>query len=237
MFEPDRARPRSSEQTPQLRVIATNPSGRLGGLVDAGNEAAFCSAWLSLQCNRTSGVIAGVLMMPPPGDGVSVATTSWPERNLYLADLMRLAERAALERRVAVSSDRIGSESTAGFLIALPIGFGSEPIGVVAVALTAAGGAPLPAPETLAEQLRWGAGWLEALPWARRSTDVSSGIAQAASCLDLLALIGEQPRLQATTIVIANDLAARLRCDRVSVGVTRRDGSIRLRAISHSASF
>jgi len=150
---------------------------------------------------------------------------------------MRLAERASLERRVTVSSDRIGSESTAGFLIALPIGSGSEPIGVVSIALTTTGGAPVPTPETLAEQLRWGAGWLEALPWARRSTDVSSGIAQAASCLDLLALIGEQPRLQAMAMVIANDLAARLQCDRVSLGVTRRDGSIRLRAISHSASF
>ena len=38
-------------------------------------------------------------------------------------------------------------------------------------------------------------------------------------------------------IAIANELAARLRCDRVSVGLIRRNGSIRLRAISHSASF
>jgi multidrug efflux pump subunit AcrA (membrane-fusion protein) len=239
MFEPDRARPRSSEQTPQLRVIATKPSSpsQLSGLEDAANEADFCLAWLTLQCNRTPGATAGLLMMPPPGDAVSVATTSWPEQNPYVTDLMRLAERATLERRVAVSSDRIGSESSAGFLIALPIGSGSEPIGVVAVALTAIVGAPLLAPETLAEQLRWGAGWLEALPWARRSSDVSSGIARAASCLDLLAIVGEQPRLQATAVVIANDLAARLKSDRVSLGVARRDGSIRLRAISHSASF
>ena len=55
--------------------------------------------------------------------------------------------------------------------------------------------------------------------------------------LDLLAAIGEQPRLQGMAIAVANDLAARLRCDRVSVGVIRRNGSIRLRAISHSASF
>ena len=39
------------------------------------------------------------------------------------------------------------------------------------------------------------------------------------------------------TIAVANDLAARLRCDRVSLGLIRRNGSIRLRAISHSASF
>ena len=99
MFEPDRARPRSSEQTPQLRVIATKPSSpsQLSGLEDAANEADFCLAWLSLQCNRTPGVTAGLLMMPPPGDAVSVATTSWPEQNPYVTDLMRLAERATSE--------------------------------------------------------------------------------------------------------------------------------------------
>src|SRR5207248_6214096 len=67
--------------------------------------------------------------------------------------------------------------------------------------------------------------------------DLSSRVAQAASSIDLLAAIGEQPRLQGMTIAIANDLAARLHCDRVSVGLVRRNGSIRLRAISHSASF
>ena len=39
------------------------------------------------------------------------------------------------------------------------------------------------------------------------------------------------------TIAIANNLATRLRCDRVSVGLRRRGGRLRLRAISHSATF
>ena len=126
--------------------------------------------------------------------------------------------------------------SAIGVLVALPLGPVSQPIAVAAVALASGSSAAL-APETVAEQLRWGAGWLEALPWARSSKDVSSGVARAASSLDLLAAIGEQPRLQGMAIAIANDLAARLGADRVSVGVMRRNGSIRLRAISHSASF
>ena len=123
-----------------------------------------------------------------------------------------------------------------GLFVALPLGAGSQPIAVAAVALASGSPAAL-APENVAEQLRWGAGWLEALPWARRSKDLSTEIARAASSLDLLAVIGEHPRLQGMAIAVANDLAARLRCDRVSVGVIRRNGSIRLRAISHSASF
>ena len=241
MFEADRSRPRSSEQAPQLRVVAGDPSGppHWTGLADAGNEAVFCSAWLSSQCTRISGIIAGLLMMPPPAKGLTVTSTSWPRRNPYIEDLLRLAERASSERRTVASPGRIGSDTSVqsvGLFVALPLGSGSQPVAVVAVALASGSSATL-APENIAEQLRWGAGWLEALPWAQRSKDVSTDIARAASSLDFLAAIGEQPRLQGMAIAVANDLAARLRCDRVSVGIIRRNGSIRLRAISHSASF
>jgi RND family efflux transporter MFP subunit len=209
-------------------------------LADAANEAVFCSAWLSSQCARIPGVAAGLLMMPPPAKGISVASTSWPERNPYLKDLLRLAERASSERHTVASPGRAGSENgpaqPVGLFLALPLGPGGQPIAVVAVALASGSSAAL-APERVAEQLRWGGGWLETLPWARRSKELSSDTARAASCLDLLATIGEQPRLHGTALALANNLAARLRCDRVSVGVVRRNGSIRVRAISHSASF
>jgi multidrug efflux pump subunit AcrA (membrane-fusion protein) len=129
-----------------------------------------------------------------------------------------------------------GAAQPVGVFLALPLGPGNEPIAIVAVALASGSSAAL-APEKIAQQLRWGAGWLEALPWALRSKELTSDAARAASCMDLLVAIGEQPRLHGTAIALANDLAARLRCDRVSVGVTRRNGSVRLRAISHSASF
>ncbi|HYU54352.1 MAG TPA: HlyD family efflux transporter periplasmic adaptor subunit, partial [Gemmatimonadaceae bacterium] len=208
-------------------------------MADAGNEAVFCSAWLSSQCTRISGIIAGLLMMPPPAKGLTVTSTSWPRRNPYIEDLLRLAERASSERRTVVLPARMEPDTSlqpVGLLVALPLGSASQPVAVVAVALAAGSSATL-APENIAEQLRWGAGWLEALPWAQRSKDVSTDIARAASSLDFLAAIGEQPRLQGMAIAVANDLAARLRCDRVSVGIIRRNGSIRLRAISHSASF
>jgi hypothetical protein len=118
----------------------------------------------------------------------------------------------------------------------VPLGPGSEPIAIIAVALISGSSAAL-APEKVAEQLRWGAGWLEALPWALRSKELTSDAARAASCMDLLAVIGEQHRLHATATALANDLASRMACDRVSVGVVRRNGSIHLRAISHSAGF
>ena len=172
MFESDRPQVRSSERAPQLRVVATE-SGQPAGLADAGNEAVFCSAWLSSQCTRISGIVAGLLMMPPPAKGLTVASTSWPRRNPYIEDLLRLAERASLERCTVVSPGRIASDTSmqpVGLFIALPLGSGSQPVAVAAVALASGSSAAL-APESVAEQLRWGAGWLEALPWARRSKD------------------------------------------------------------------
>ncbi len=43
--------------------------------------------------------------------------------------------------------------------------------------------------------------------------------------------------MQGMAVALVNDLATRLQCDRVSLGLVKRNGSIRLRAISHSASF
>ena len=128
MFEPDRSRPRNSEQASHLRLIAAEPSvsPQQTGLVDAENEAAFCIAWLSSQCTLISGVIAGLLMVPPPAKGLSVASTSWPKGNPYLEDLSRLAERASLERRAIVSPGQKVSDTCpaqpVGLFVALPLG-------------------------------------------------------------------------------------------------------------------
>ena len=199
MFEPDRSRQRSSEQAPQLRVVASESGPpHWTGLADASNEAVFCSAWLSSQCTRIPGIVAGLLMMPAPAKGLTVASTFWPQRNPYIEDSVRLAERASSERRTVVSPGRTGFDTSVppvDLFIALPLGPGSQPIAVAAVALASGSSATL-APENVAEQLRWGAGWLEALPWAQRSKDASTEVALAASSLDFLAVIGEQPRLK-----------------------------------------
>src|SRR5262245_58660415 len=197
MLESDRPQARSSERPPQLRVVATE-SGQphWAGLADASNEAVFYSAWLSSQCTRISGIVAGLLMMPPPAKGLTVTSTSWPRRNPYIEDLLRLAERAALERCTVVSPGRICSDSSVqpvGLFVALPLGSGSQPVAVAAVALAAGNSAAL-TPESIAEQLRWGAGWLEALPWAQRCKDGSTDIARAPPSPALLALAPQHPR-------------------------------------------
>jgi multidrug efflux pump subunit AcrA (membrane-fusion protein) len=243
MSEPDSSRLANGDLGLHLRSVpadtAASPHWR--GLRDARDEAAFGSAWLALQCGRITGAAAGLLLIPQIDAAARQLTVTWPPRDLNAGDLSRLAKTAYAERRMVVAPGRAGSETSPAqpvtLIVAVPLGTAKEPFAAAAIALTTTAGRPMAAPAIIADQLRWGAGWLEALPWARRAEDFSSDIAQAASCLDLLAAVEAQPRLQGMAITITNELATRLQCDRVSLGIVRRNGVVRLRAVSHSAGF
>jgi Barrel-sandwich domain of CusB or HlyD membrane-fusion/GAF domain len=242
MSEPDRSRSGNFDPAAQLGIVPTETSASSPwhGLLDPGNEPAFGSAWLALQCSRVPGAVAGLLLIPQVHASARPLTVTWPEGDL-VDDLRRLAELADAERRVIVAHGRLGRDASPArpvvLIVALPLGVAKEPLAAVAVALTTTAGKSAVSPQVVAEQLRWGSGWLEALPWTRRSKDLSSDVARAASCLDLVATVGAQPRLQAMTMAVTNELATRLRCDRVSLGVVGRSGTVRLRAVSHSANF
>ena len=223
MSEPN-SRP-SADPAPQLQVVQPEGIGspQLRGLADAANEPDFGSAWLALQCSRISGVAAGLLLLPPVDAEARSLSVTWPTGKRDVGDLARLAERAFAECRVVVAPGQVGRVGNPArsvvLIVAVPLGMAKKPVAAAAIALTMTGGSPVATPQFVAEQLRWGAGWLEALPWARQSRKLAAENARAASCLDLLAAIGEQPRLHGMTIAVANDLATRLRCERVSVGV------------------
>jgi RND family efflux transporter MFP subunit len=239
----ERGRTESLGQTPQFRVAPADPFGspQWNDLAKADDEKAFCTAWLALQCAQIPGIIAGWLVVRNPQHGSAAVSARWPERDLDFGDLSRLADRAHAEGRTIIAQGRVGPDTSPAqpitLLVAVPLGGGGVRLGVAAVALTTSHGASAMAPERVAELLKWGAGWLEALPWVGRFKSTALATAQAASCLDLVAALGEQPRLRGMMIALVNDLVPRLRCDRVSLGVLRRNGLIRLRAMSHSATF
>jgi multidrug resistance efflux pump len=243
MLETEHSRQASSEKTAQNQSAPASVSAmpQWNVLADAGDATAFCSAWLALQCSRILGVSTASLTIRHPDTRRPLVSVTWPAPDLDLGDVKRIAERAYAERRAIVSPGRIGPDTSpvepVGLLIAVPVGAGGNRIGVVCVAMATSRGATTITPESVIEQLQWGAGWLETVLWARRYKDLSETLARAASSLDLLAAVGEQQRLQGMTIAIANDLVTRLRCERASVGVIRRGGSVRLRAISRSAAF
>jgi len=204
------------------------------------DEAACCFAWLAMMCARIPGPTAALLRLRPSEDSASLSIT-WPEANLDLQDLAALADRAFAEKRTSVTLGRNGhgtsQSQSIGLLVAVPLDVGGEPIGVAGIALNALRGSSSVAPEAIVEQIRWGAGWLKALLWAQKVRQAAAYTGRAASSLDILAVAGAHRRLKPSATAVANELAARLRCDRVSVGFTDRNGSIRLQVVSQSTSF
>ena len=242
MSETDQLRTAGFGRSPRLRPTGTRPPARpaWSGLSDAESEADYCSAWLSLQCTQIRGATAGLLVTRHPHAGLLSVSAIWPAQHLQFPNLSRLAELAFAERRIAISRDGrqslVGAAQQEDLLMAVPIGV-EDIIAVAAIAITTPAGVAPPVPESIAEQVRWGGGWLAALPWVHRTREMSLQIEQATSCMDLLVTVGEQHRLQGMAVAIVNDLATRFQCDRVSLGILRRNGAIRLRAISHSSRF
>ena len=145
MLEPNRDRPGKSYQAPQVQAVPADPPAPLlwSALADASSEAAFCSAWLSIQCARISGVTAGLIMLPQRQQPSPSVTACWPPRDLAgLADLSKLATRAYLERRTLHSGPSPDSPvaSLLEPMVAVPLGAAGQIIAVAAVKLAASHG-------------------------------------------------------------------------------------------------
>lgn len=240
----------TSAPTGSAAHIRSGPEGATKGLSDPLNARSYGAAWLAQQCRRIAAAKAALLVVRfTDSEPLIIA---WPvAENTGDPWLASLADEAFAKSRTVVAADQGGGsaerESTpyGDMAIAVPVGLGDRPTAVVAVTL---GGSQRSAQghnlSGIADELRWGAGWLEALPWVRRGEaarvdleTTRADLTKALSCLDLLATSGDQPTLQGTAMAVANELATRFRCDRTSVGLHNSDGTVRLLAISHSATF
>ncbi|HLJ63306.1 MAG TPA: HlyD family efflux transporter periplasmic adaptor subunit [Stellaceae bacterium] len=201
----------------------------------------FYRTWLALQCSLITGTASGLLLVRQTEVRGYAPAAKWPEGVSDLGALARVAQQAQTQRRSVVVRGRLDQASAqqqaSGILVAHPVGpADAEPIAIVAIAVAPRGGNL--DPQAIARQLHWGAGWLETLVARQRLEEGTRRLAHAAAGLDLLALAGEHRRLDASLIAIANELSARLQCERVSIGlVTRRRDGVRLKAMSHAASF
>jgi multidrug efflux pump subunit AcrA (membrane-fusion protein) len=231
---------------PASAIAAPEGGAQLWNVIGghAADPSSFHAAWLALQCGMISGTTAGLLLLRglrPAGELVLTPIAAWPDSGRELKELAHIGERAAQEGRSVAAWARgegaLVPQSLATAIVAHPIGGGAEgPYAVVVVAVAPRAG--MVDPQAVARQLQWGAGWLETHGARAYAQQSARKVALAAAGLDLVALAGEHRRLNDCAIAVANALAQRLDCERVSIGlVDRRGNGIKLQAVSHTATM
>ena len=196
-------------------------------LRNPGSTNEFYDSWLTLLCGRIAGTKAALLLIRSD-DGAFVPAGIWPDASVDPSYLSPAAERALVDRTVVVEEQR-----AQGAQIAQPILAADELLGVVVIDLEATQES-----ETRAalEQIAWSVGWPEALFWRQRSVAQASASDQVPVVLDVLRAADQHDHFNVAAVLVANRVASRLECERVTLGIIGRRG-VYLDAMSHSAKF
>ena len=198
----------------------------------AATPEAFCEAWLALQCSMVPGATRAAVVLRDPGAERFVPVAFWPADAADRAALAQVVERALAEGAGVVMRTPGAGGEPGTCAIAYPVLVDDAPRGAVALELADRADALL---QAALRQLQWGAGWLEVL--LRRHAEPDEGARRRLTlALHVLATFLEQPDAAAATTALATELAARLGCERVYVGLLR-DGRPQVAALSHTAHF
>ena len=196
----------------------------------------FCDSWLVIQCHVIGGVSDGVVVLEKPGTTAFAPVAFFPENSPR--DRTRLAEvgeRALKEGRGVVQPmDQPDAPDAPGprYQMAYPIRLDGQVRGVVGVDIEGRAESQL---QAAMRELQWGSGWLEVL--LRRHADPKEGARlQLKLALDLVSRLLEHPGLKEGAAAFTTELASRLGCDRVVLGILK-GRRVKVCAVSHSAQF
>lgn len=191
---------------------------------------AVAQTWLGLQCQTIAGVCEGTILIGGPGQRLVDPVARWPKGTSPFADLVDAGQEAIDERAVVVRTREAGSSGPSS-IIALPFGAGGNVAGAVSVRVDLG---PVESSESDCKsvvdllQTR-----VVSLGVLAREADAKERVVTA---LEIVAVALEQQTLGGAAISIATELATRLYCERVSIGLYVGD-RIRLKALSHVAVF
>lgn len=209
----------------QAQGVAVRPGAALwGALSAASTQGEFATAWLTLQCAMVPGVRCGVLVLGAPDTGPYAPAAIWPMGAAPGAALTEAADQAIGERAVAVA------EAEGRLAVAHPLIVDGHLHGLAALELVGQRA------EAAIQALRWGLGQVEARLRSEEAGEGGVVRERLMTTLNAVAATLNEERSAAAAQAIATDLATRLNCDRVSIGL-RSGGRCEVTAVSHSADF
>ena len=212
----------------------------------------FCASWLAILCSQIDRVSGALLVLGPDQDGGYSAAAVWPDASRNMKYLSSAAEKALKERRGIVErvfkerrkvAERVMNERR-GVVQAMESGHQSAYVGYpIEVSGVLHGAVILDIAHTPERELQralrllhWASAWLVA-QFRQQSLEVQeTRLARISLVSDLVATAVQERRFGSAALAVVNELAARLQCDRASVGF-EKSGTIEVRAISHTAKF
>jgi RND family efflux transporter MFP subunit len=195
----------------------------------------FCRSWLAIVCLQIGRVGGALLLLGPDSDGSYVPAAVWPHVGRDLQYLSPAAERALAERRGVVVAPDGGDAPTADQRAY--VGYPIEVSGVLygAVVLDLAPG-PEAALQRALRLVHWSSAWLVDQFRKRALDERDAQLARVGLAMDLFAAAVQERQTVPSALAVANELAGRLDCDRVSIGF-EKSGNVEVKAISHNATF
>jgi RND family efflux transporter MFP subunit len=202
-------------------------------------------------------VSGALLVLGPDQDGAYSAAAVWPDISRDMQYLGKAAEKALKERKGIVEQvlrDRRGTARSPqakpitierrknglasstiprSAFVGYPIEVSGELHGAVILDITN------PSDEELQHALRmlhWGSAWLIDKYRQQTLEDKQAHLGRLSIASDLVATALKEQRFGASALATANELAARMQCDRVSIGF-ESSGSVEVKAISNTAKF
>jgi len=202
---------------------------------NARDTSEFCNSWLAVLCSQIERVGGALLVLGPDPAGAFTAAAVWPDPQRDMHYLSSAAQSALRERRgivVAQDGTPVPARDQPVF-IGYPIEVSGTLHGAVVLDLTAG---PEQGLQRALRMLHWASAWLVDHFRQRQLRTYEVRLERTGTAADLIATAVQDRRFTPSALAVANELAARMNCDRVSVGL-ERDGSIEVKAISHTASF
>jgi hypothetical protein len=192
------------------------------------NRKSVLEAWLINLCRMLPEVQRAVIVCDfEPGDELAPAI-SWPSTSFDSTDLCMAAKLANSRNSPVFNTQELTDQSRdrAEILIAYPLHIDEQTPGTVSLSLLAS-----PKQQDIIEKLlEWGQSWLQlALLPQQGGSEIGTDIRLLQACL-------HSGEIQTSANTIATELAGKLACQRVSLGLIQ-GAEIRLKGISNSPAF
>lgn len=200
-----------------------------------GDAGEMYAAWLALLAGRIDRARTALLLTREAGPAAFGVAAAWPDPQRDLQYLGAVARRV-LERRegVVASADGEGSpRPDQAAHVGYPIEVGGELQAAVVIDI---GPGPTADLQSALRQIHWASAWLMDHVRQRQLAEKEAALARSQLLNEVLACAMQHSRVEPSALAVANELAGRLACDRVSVGLEEA-GRVEPVVMSNTANF